>query len=145
MPYNPPWLEIAQQELGVKEISGPEAHPRIIEYHSTTTYGAKSDEVDWCSAFVNWCMLKAGIDGTNSAAAKSWLNWGKGLSRPERGCIVVFDVPPPAEAWKGHVAFYVGESTTDAAFIRVLGGNQSNAVTETGYSKSRILGYRWPA
>jgi uncharacterized protein (TIGR02594 family) len=140
----PPWLEIAEAEIGVKEIHGPDANPRIVEYFTATSYGATSDEVAWCSAFANWCMKKAGIPGTGSAAAKSWLNWGKMLDIPVRGCVVVFDAPDPAEAWQGHVAFYYGESQSNASNVMVLGGNQGNEVKVAPYPKSRIMGYRWP-
>jgi hypothetical protein len=42
----------------------------------------------------------------------------------------------------GHVGFYVGE---DATRFRVLGGNQSNSVSETWVSKNRLYARRWPS
>lgn len=141
-PENHPWMPIALAEEGVKEFTGNGDNPRIVEYLRSTnlsTQHSSNDETPWCSAFANWCMERAGFEGTDSAAARSWLNWGKKIETPERGCIVVFSRPP--NAWSGHVAFYVGKTATH---IKVLGGNQSDAVNVSSYAKGRLLGYRLP-
>jgi uncharacterized protein (TIGR02594 family) len=80
---------------------------------------------------VNFCIEKStGSQGTNDLAARSWLGWSNGerLSndRPTRGCIVVF-ARPSGGPRSGHVAFYLSGSPQNG--IRVLGGNQSNAVS----------------
>lgn len=137
-----PWMPIALAEEGVKEVPSSGDNPRIVEYLRSTTLGAphnQNDETNWCSGFVNWCMERAGFEGTDSAAARSWLTWGKKLETPRRGCIVVFSRPPIT--WQGHVGFYVGQSNTH---IKVFAGNQSDAVNISSYPKSRLLGYRLP-
>ena len=134
-----PWLAIALAEKGTHEFPGDADNPRVVEYLHSTNLGTPSwneDETPWCSAFVNWCVEKAGYEGTDSAWAKSWLNWGKAVKKSVVGCIAVFTRPGG-----GHVGFYVGETKTA---IRVLGGNQSDAVNESSYAKSRLLGYRLP-
>jgi uncharacterized protein (TIGR02594 family) len=136
----PPWMAIATAEIGVKEFPGNQENPRILEYLHSTNLGApfqSSDETAWCSAFVNWCMERAGYEGTDSAWARSWLNWGKPLSKPRAGCIVVLS---RGEA-SGHVGFYVSQSSNG---IKMVGGNQSNQVCVSTYPKSRLLGYRAP-
>ena len=118
-----PWMPIAIREIGVREYAGSAANPRIVEYLRSTTLGEpynSSDETYWCSTFVNWCVEKAGYEGTDSAWARSWNNWGKELETPRRGCIVVFK-----RGSGGHVGFYVGETGNT---IKVLGGNQSDSV-----------------
>ncbi|MBU5614452.1 peptidoglycan-binding protein [Geomonas sp. Red51] len=55
------WLKIAAAEVGQREFPGSPANPRIIMYHGATSLRATSDEVAWCSAFVNWCLKQAGI------------------------------------------------------------------------------------
>ncbi|MEO6589793.1 MAG: SH3 domain-containing C40 family peptidase [Pyrinomonadaceae bacterium] len=132
------WMPIALAEQGVKEFPGSGDNPRIVEYLKSTTLPApfnSNDETAWCSCFVNWCVERSGFEGTDSAWARGWLNWGKKLAKPRRGCIVVFK----REVNSGHVAFYVGETATH---VKVLGGNQSNAVNINNYPKSRLLGYR---
>jgi uncharacterized protein (TIGR02594 family) len=133
---DPPWLKVAFEELDlqVKEKPGAATNQRIAQYLQSTresSPGHESDETHWCSAFVNFCIEKStGSQGTNDLAARSWLGWsdGKRLSndRPTRGCIVVF-ARPSGGPRSGHVAFYLSGSPQNG--IRVLGGNQSNAVS----------------
>ena len=136
----PHWLEIAEREIGTKEITGDQDNPRIVEYAQATSLKASDDETAWCSSFVNWCMMQAGIARTNSAAARSWSTWGRSLPGPVLGCVVVLSRPPnPAQ---GHVAFCVG--TVGADRIALLGGNQGNSVSVATYPRSRVVAYRWP-
>lgn len=124
----------AKGEMGINEFPGKKHNKRVLEYHDTTSLDAPDDETPWCSSFVNWVVRKCGLKGTNSAAAKSWMKWGKELKKPVKGCIVVF-----SRKGGNHVAFYDHE---DANYIYVLGGNQSNSVNISAYAKSRLLGYR---
>jgi len=135
----PPWLALAELELGISEIAGPKANKRIVEYHKSTALKAESDEVPWCSALVSFCMKHAGYHSTESAAARSWLNYGEELKSPRFGCIVILK---RGTGWMGHVGFYVGETTPDT--IRVLGGNQGDKVSIANFPKNQVLGYRWP-
>lgn len=134
------WYNIAEAELGTKEIPGSQHNPRIVEYHATTSLAATNDETPWCSSFVNWCVQQAGIEGTNSAAARSWIRWGKKLSTPRKGCIVVYSSSRGPTS--GHVGFFEGFRGNQ---ILTLGGNQSNTVNFASYPSSRLLGYRWPS
>ena len=135
-----PWMSIAMSETGQKEVPGDGNNPRIVEYLKSTDLDAVSaakDSTFWCSAFVNWCVEKAGFAGSNSAWARSWLNWGRSVSKPRRGCIAIF-----RRGTGGHVAFYVDAVGAD---YRVLGGNQSDAVCIAKYPKARLIGFRVPA
>lgn len=135
----PKWMEIAEGEMGQKEVAGSKANPRILEYHSTTSLKATSDEVPWCSAFVNWCMKEAGEERTNKANARSWLKYGSFLNTPRYGCIVVLRRGKDPAA--GHVGFYI---TDLGDRIKVLGGNQGDQVKYSNYRKEDVIGYRWP-
>lgn len=136
----PSWLQTAESEMGTKEVPGSGDNPRVLEYHATTSLGARDDSVAWCSSFVNWCMKQNDIARTESASARSWLNWGTRLDQPRKGCVVVLKRgPSPAN---GHVGFYVGDG---AGSIRVLGGNQSDQVKVSVFPSSMLLGYRWPS
>lgn len=140
---DPPWLKIAYQERGVKEFPGNADNPRIVEYHKSTTLHhsyAKHDETPWCSSFVNWCVEQSNYEGTDSAMARSWNSWGKELSTPRRGCIVVFKRPPNPNS--GHVGFYIDDNSSS---VIVLGGNQSDEVNISPQNKKNLLSYRWPA
>lgn len=143
----PRWLEIARKEIGVKETPGPKATSRIVEYLTVTPLaeGGQSDETAWCSSFVNWVMKQAGIRGTGSAAAKSWLTWGESRSHRPGAVVVIKRIVgrSPVTTSGYHVGFFVsGNGTT----ITLLGGNQSDSVKESVFSLGKwdVLACRWP-
>lgn len=134
-----PWLTIAKRLAGLKEIAGPRHEPRIIEFHATTTLAATTDEVSWCSSFINWSMLHVGILGTRMANARSWLSWGVELGRPIPGSIGVKSRGPNPKS--GHVGFV---TRSDAKRVWLWGGNQGNSICEQSFRLSEFLGFRWP-
>ncbi len=84
-------------------------------------------------------MDVAGVASPKVAVrASSWGTWGRQLTAPRLGCVLVF-----TRAGGGHVGFYVGEDNTA---YHVLGGNQGNSVSVTRLEKSRLSpgGMRWP-
>ncbi|OGP10431.1 MAG: hypothetical protein A2048_01320 [Deltaproteobacteria bacterium GWA2_45_12] len=136
----PPWLEIAREEIGVCEIPGSKNNPRIIEYGQATVLKATNDETPWCSAFVNWCFAQVGIEGTRSAAARSWIHWGDEIKEPVLGCVCV--LKRGLSLWQGHVGFFIGKVPTN--HIQLLGGNQGNTVRIEAFPANRVLSYRIP-
>ena len=116
--------DIAAAELGVHETPGADATARILEYTKHTTLDAQSDEVPWCSAFMNFVVDTAGFTGTHSAAAMSWEDWGVALDEPILGCIVV---------WDHHVTLCDHPDISNG-IVRGLGGNQSNSVKVSRFS-----------
>jgi uncharacterized protein (TIGR02594 family) len=140
---NYPWYAIAQSKLGIHEIPGPKANAFIVECLESTTLDRRDamlDETAWCSAFVNRVMQLAGVEGTNSAWARSWLNWGREPDDEEfgKGVIVVLE----RGANSGHVGFL---ADWDDDTVTLLGGNQGDAVSLAIFPQSRVLGYRVPA
>jgi uncharacterized protein (TIGR02594 family) len=131
-------IDTATKEIGTKEVVGKKDNPRIVEYHSKTSLKAQSDEVPWCSAFVNWVTEKCGLTGTYNAAARSWLSWGI-KSEFVPGCIVV--MKRGNSSWQGHVGIGIKKV---GPVVWVLGGNQSDEVNISKYSTFKILGYRIP-
>lgn len=148
----PRWLEVARGELGTTEIRGGRDNPRVVEYHQATSLKAKDDETSWCSSFVNWSMQQAGVAGTNSAAARSWLHWGQAVPRDSAhvrpGDVIVF--PRGNNPAQGHVA--IVQDVMPNGQVRVVGGNQRgerladgsrpDAVTESVRSLSEAIGVR---
>lgn len=94
----------------------------------------------WCADFVNATLRQSGLPGTNSGMARSFLNYGQPVDTPQKGDIAVFSRGDPNGPY-GHVGFYEGE---DANGVRVLGGNQGNAVASAVYPRERLLGFRRP-
>lgn len=135
---DPLWLRLARRELGISEIAGPEHNPRILEYHDHTSLDAERDEVHWCSSFVNFCIQQAGLTGTRSAMARSWLKWGRPIDEPRPGCVVVLRRGKPPS---GHVGFFIKEENNR---LFLLGGNQGDRVCIVSFPRWDVIGYRWP-
>jgi len=137
-PDAPAWLKAAYKEIGQREIPGPQENPRIVAYFKTI--GAKEnyrDDIDdWASAFVEWSLNQADIKGPKSDEPFAWLDWGQVLSQPALGAVVIMSF-----SGLHHVGFYFGE---DENFVRVLGGNEDDAVHIFRYPKNAVYGYRWP-
>jgi uncharacterized protein (TIGR02594 family) len=137
-------LNIAIQECNrsVIEIAGANHNPRILEYHSATSLNATTDEVPWCASFVNWCLREAGIEGTFSAQARSFLKWGLTipLEKIEAGDIVVF--ARGNNNTSGHVAFFLERSSERKNCMNIISGNQSNRVSMATFSTQPLLSVR---
>ncbi|HAX95610.1 MAG TPA: TIGR02594 family protein [Prolixibacteraceae bacterium] len=133
-------LHIALQEYGTREVPGTGSHnPEVVKYFQQGGFPTvRDDETSWCSAFMNWCVKKAGGNPTGSLSARSWLNWGRPVVEPELGDIVVFWRRDP-KGWEGHVGFFIKR---DGTHVWVLGGNQSNEVNIQKYPGTELLGYR---
>ena len=132
-------------------------NPLIFEFLARMRYvesdmRTKGDKTDWCAAFVSWCLLRSRVSSREEILPKELINqfrhpgaraflcFGQETKQPKLGDIVVwydlaeiYDCHTPAkavpESGLGHVAFYIGPSTTlfkgkvvDA--VTVLGGNQ---------------------
>jgi len=136
----PEWINVARKEIGVKTFAADTSNPRITEYHENTNIAGYDDKAAWCSSFLNWVFRKVEIQGTGSALARSWLDWGKPLIQPRFGCVVVLERKGP-NGWQGHVGLFL---KIDANEVYLLGGNQLDELREHHYPISSILGYRWP-
>jgi uncharacterized protein (TIGR02594 family) len=130
------WMQVARAELGQAEGGRGGSNPRIEAYHATTVGGVEPDSVPWCSSFVNFCIERAGFQGTRSKLARSWLEWGVEAADFVPGCIVVLNRGQPP---RGHVGFYVGR---ESSRIRLLGGNQGDRVGIASYDVDRVIARR---
>ncbi|SEG65078.1 TIGR02594 family protein [Bosea lathyri] len=124
--------DIARGQLG-------KTAPLIADYLKTGGVNLNPQQLAWCAAFVNSSLAQAGVKGSGSNLARSFLNVGEETKEPQRGDLAVF--------WRGdrngplgHVGFYDG-ATPDGR-IKILGGDQSDAVTYTTMNPSKLLGYR---
>ena len=139
LPANAPaWLAVAFKEIGQKEIPGLTDNPRIMDYfrsiRGSTIY--RDDVHDWSSPFVEWALEQTGKFGPQNIKPVSWLNWGKPVSVPRVGSVVVLNF-----SGLPHVGFYFGD---EGEVIAVLGGNQDDEVRVSRYPKSAVKGYREP-
>ncbi len=144
----PRWLKAAYQYLGLKEIPGSRDHPQIVSWWSDINAGFTDDETPWCGAFHGGVLVECGIPVLRSggAQARAWEAWGQPLPEPAVGCTIVF-FRNGRSSGSGHIGFLVGKTRTGN--FAVLGGNQSDAVSITGFAEKRgdswgVSAFRWP-
>jgi uncharacterized protein (TIGR02594 family) len=131
----------AKNELGVKEIPGPDDEPQILKYFEELGLSiAGGDEESWCAVFVNYILKKSGANYIKTSGARKLLELPNQVVLPKKGDVVIFWRETPT-SWKGHTGFYVSET---ASTIKILGGNQNNSVSYRDMQKYRLLGYRRP-
>jgi uncharacterized protein (TIGR02594 family) len=137
----PVWLTTAKKYIGQKEVPGKVHNPFIVKLWILIKSAFRSDETAWCAAFVGGILEMCGIASTRSASARSYQTWGKKLTKPVPGCVVVFWRGSPT-SYTGHVGFFVGYDRNRN--LLVLGGNQGDKVSVASFSTARVVGYRWP-
>ncbi|MBS0233732.1 MAG: TIGR02594 family protein [Proteobacteria bacterium] len=136
----PAWLQAAWAEFGVREIAGKENAPEILRYfRDAGDENPETDETPWCAAFLGAMLKRAGMSGTGSLLARSYLDWGIKLDEPRIGAVAVLSRGD--DPTTGHVGFVLGDAGEK---LYLLGGNQGDAVAVAGFEKARLLGLRWP-
>ena len=144
-PDDPPWLVYAITHMGCRELlPNGGLNPEVRRFFSATSFPPQliNLRTAWCSAFVSHCLEESGYRSTRSAAAKSYLKYGREIVKIKRGAILVF-TRGASEASTGHVGFYVGDQPGTESVL-VLGGNQKNCVGVQPYSRDRLMAVRWP-
>lgn len=130
-------FDIASTMLGKQE--GPQ-RAAIQDYLRTGGANLDPSVAAWCAAFVNSSLQQAGMKGTGSNMARSFLNFGKAVNQPARGDIAVFS--RGSNPLYGHVGFFNGYGPDGK--IQVLGGNQGNSVSIASFDPRQLLGFRRP-
>lgn len=133
----PVWLTRARSYIGQKEIAGSKHNPLIIHWWHAIKAPFSDDETPWCAAFTGGVLEECGIRSSRSAAARSYLNWGRELKGPAVGAIGVFERGPK----NGHVGFIVGRNADGQ--LMLLAGNAGNRVCIAPISYWRLLSTRW--
>jgi len=146
-----PWFAIArtEQAKGIQEGNAA-GDAEILQYFHSINFQTNTATTPWCAAFVSFCMENSGnqvaansVPKTNPALAVTWKGWGDPLpasaSNTPQGAVVVL-APTENQDGSGHVGFFV---SGDVNTITLLGGNQSHAVKESTYARSRVTAIRW--
>jgi hypothetical protein len=107
----------------------------------------------WCSAFATGIATLGGLPRSRSLRARSWLKVGTAVELTKAAAertgfdVVVFkrgpdpQPGPEVEDAPGHVAFFEGLSV-DGQRVFVVGGNQSDGVTQTWFPAKDVLSVR---
>jgi uncharacterized protein (TIGR02594 family) len=162
MASEPRWLTLARTQIGLTEIkkrtAGMTDNPVIVDYwrrakilkkDEVSYWEPGNDETPWCAAFIGAILADCGLKGSGKALARSYGTWGEPVMTGDKampwasillGGIVVLN-RPSAGPTKGHVGFASGASEK---FVRLIGGNQNDSVSEAWFPKTRIVAVRWP-
>ncbi|MES2740610.1 MAG: TIGR02594 family protein [Pseudomonadota bacterium] len=145
-----PWMKFAEEEFKakVKRVAGTGVNSHITEYFTATSYNnhkaIADDETAWCAAFCNWCLVKAGFKGDNSARAADFKTWGRATkdNKPALGAVAVIKFSDGSH----HVTFVAG-LTKDGNRLATLGGNQgdNHGVTHSHIGVGSVVCYRYPS
>jgi uncharacterized protein (TIGR02594 family) len=139
-PTTPPpeAYSLAAKNLGMNERDQGAA---LAEYMANGGVNLDPATRAWCADYVNATLAQTGVQGTGSSMARSFLEWGQPVDQPQRGDVAVFSRGDPNGPY-GHVGFF--DSYNPDGSIKVLGGNQGDAVSLADYSAADLLGFRRP-
>lgn len=134
-------LAIAKSYLGKTESKSEDVKTLAAFIKNSTGTDINPATTAWCAAFMNAVLGASGGKGTGKLDARSYLTWGVSVDDPQVGDVVVLQRGSGGKNdWRGHVGFYMG--TNEDGTIKVLGGNQSDSVSEDNYDANRVLGFR---
>ena len=131
-------VAIARKYIGLSEIKASNRHPTIDAWAKTFS-GKWLIGQPWCGTFCAQVFKEAGLGKKipkEFYRAREWESAGTKLTRPAYGCVVTF-----TRDGGGHVGIVVGKTKT--GMLKVLGGNQSNAVNIADFDPKRVTAYRW--
>ena len=139
--FLPKYMKDAKTQIGLNAKSDRKELATMFE----KKIGQRVDPVSipWCAAWANAVLADAGIGGTDSLMARSFLAWGHPVSGvPKVGDVVV--LRRGRNKYAGHVGFFYGfvDDATGIKKIAVLGGNQGKSVSISYYPISRVIAYR---
>lgn len=137
------WMSFARSKIGQHE-TGNNRGAFVAEMIRLGKCGRLGDP--WCAIFNCAALEQAGVRSPRSASSQSFRhdpNFVK-IDKPIYGCIVVFWRGTPS-AGIGHTGFVTGVT---ADKVKVLGGNEDDAVRDQWYAKQKsnwgLVGYYMP-
>jgi uncharacterized protein (TIGR02594 family) len=131
----------ALKDLGLREIKGPKNAPRITKLLAELGAWWGDDETPWCGVMVAGWFAECGLPyPKHYYRALAWADYGVMCPDPMYGAVAVL-----SRVGGGHVGLVTAMSA-DGRFVRLLGGNQGNAVSQAWFdTQKRPVIYRMPA
>lgn len=133
----PPWMAEMHRKMGLHEVRDNALLTAWLKIGRALGNPAK---LPWCGDAVESCIAKTLPTEplpANPFFAQAWASWGTDTVVPLVGSIGVIRW----NASSGHVGIVAGiEGNT----VYLLGGNQSNAINVSGFSRSKFIAFRWP-
>lgn len=132
------------KDYGLKEVYGYKSNPKLLDIIKKSLPNAIDDSVvSWCGIWLKEVVSRVSCCiriPEKFMVAREWLKVGVPVEIQDirQGDVLVF-WRDNERSWKGHVGIYVGETES---YYNVLGGNQGDKVSISGYKKIRLLGAR---
>lgn len=131
-------VQAARKYLGHAE-NGSTNRSALIDKWATELSGKWLIGQPWCGTFLAQVFKEVGLSHKvpkDFYRARAWEEAGAKLTKPAYGCVVTF-----TRDGGGHVGLVVGK--TKGGMLKVLGGNQGNAVTIQDFDPKRVTSFRW--
>jgi uncharacterized protein (TIGR02594 family) len=128
--FNRMILLVAVKEIGVKEVTGSKSNPMVVKYYSYERTKRGSDPINWSSAFVSYCIEKAGLKSIDCNSSIAFKDWGIRSFIPVPGDVIVFE---------NHCGIFVEEKN---GLLIVIGANKQNEVCAKGFPFSEVIAIR---
>ena len=134
------YLEHARKDIGLREIKGPKHAPRISKLLARLGAWWSDDDTPWCGVILAGWFAECGLPyPKHYYRALAWAEYGAGTPVPMLGAIAVLK-----RVGGGHVGLVTAVSK-EGRYVRLLGGNQGDAVSEVWFDTSaRPMVYRMP-
>jgi uncharacterized protein (TIGR02594 family) len=139
MTPEPDYLIAARRDIGQRETLGPNDSKWIRGMWAKFKAGWLLGQ-PWCGGAVAKWLSDSGYPiPKHFYRALAWADYGVRLSGPRQGAIAVL-----TRKGGGHVGIVTGVSP-NGSHVRLLGGNQNDAINESWFPSERITAYRAPA
>jgi len=133
----PPWMAEMYRRRGLHEKRD---NLTLSEWLKRGLYLGNPARLPWCGDATETCFAVTMPDEplpANPFWAQSWKDFGREVD-PIVGAVGVIRWSPKT----GHVGII---SRVTEAHIWMLGGNQSDAITNARFPRSKFIAFRWPA
>lgn len=134
----PAYLIAARRDIGQRETLGPNDSPFIRGMLKRLGLSWLLGQ-PWCGTIMADWLSRTGYPVPDKAfRALSWADYGVRCPGPAQGAIAVL-----TRKGGGHVGLVTGVNQS-GSHVRLLGGNQGDAVRESWFLASRVTAYRLP-
>lgn len=133
----PPWMYELVRRMGLHEVQDK---TQLTTFLKEGAFLGDPAKLPWCGDAVESAFAKTLPDErlpSNAFFAQNWKTFGRQVE-PMIGCVGVIRWSASA----GHVGFV---SKVTKSQISMVGGNQSNAITNSSFPRSAFIAYRWPS
>lgn len=132
----PPWMYELVRRMGLHESRDK---AELVSFLKIGKFLGDPAKLPWCGDAVESAIVKTLPDERVPSApffAQNWQTFGKRVE-PMVGAVGVIRWSASA----GHVGFV---SKVTGSTISMVGGNQSNAITNASFPRSKFIAFRWP-